>query len=98
MAARRVGRAQRRIGDTNGHRTLDPSNSKLACKVSCRGTRCAWRLSLLAAGRCPNGALAAAAGPQKSRIPVSSSLDELNRKMSRYRWYPVLQIGISYRF
>jgi hypothetical protein len=37
-------------------------------------------------------------GPQKSRIPVSSGLDELNRKMSRYRWYPVLQIGISYRF
>jgi hypothetical protein len=37
-------------------------------------------------------------GPQKGRIPVSSGLDELNRKMSRYRWYPVLQIGISYRF
>jgi len=36
--------------------------------------------------------------PQKSLILVSSGLDELNRKMSRYRWYPVLQIGISYRF
>ncbi|EDT42642.1 conserved hypothetical protein [Burkholderia ambifaria MEX-5] len=31
-------------------------------------------------------ALAAAAGPQKRQILVSSGLDELNRKMSRYRW------------
>lgn len=42
--------------------------------------------------------LAAAAGPVKSQILVASGLDELNKVMSRYRWYPVLQIGISYRF
>ncbi|AFQ50405.1 hypothetical protein [Burkholderia cepacia] len=42
--------------------------------------------------------LAAAAGPKKSQILAESGLDELNRMMSRYRWYPVLQIGISYRF
>ena len=43
-------------------------------------------------------ALAAAAGPQKSQVLVASGLDDLNHMMSRYRWYPVLQIGISYRF
>lgn len=43
-------------------------------------------------------ALAAKAGPVKSRILVQSGLDELRSKMSHYRWYPVVQIGISYRF
>jgi hypothetical protein len=42
--------------------------------------------------------LAAAAGPAKSQILASSGLDSLQQVMSRYRWYPVLQIGISYRF
>ncbi|PFH29752.1 hypothetical protein BX604_3534 [Burkholderia sp. JKS000303] len=51
--------------------------------------RCSYTLS---------PALAAAAGPQKSQILVASGLDDLNQMMSRYRWYPVLQIGISYRF
>ena len=40
--------------------------------------------------------LAAAAGPAKSW--AASGLDSLRQVMSRYRWYPVLQIGISYRF
>lgn len=42
--------------------------------------------------------LAAAAGPAKSQILAASGLDSLRQVMSRYRWYPVLQIGISYRF
>ncbi|VWC91080.1 hypothetical protein BLA39750_01893 [Burkholderia lata] len=42
--------------------------------------------------------LAAAAGPAKSQVLASSGLDSLQQVMSRYRWYPVLQIGISYRF
>ncbi|WP_155257262.1 MULTISPECIES: hypothetical protein [Burkholderia] len=40
----------------------------------------------------------AAAGPAKSPVLVASGLDSLRQMMSRYRWYPVLQIGISYRF
>ncbi|MGU7768846.1 hypothetical protein ACV229_01505 [Burkholderia sp. MR1-5-21] len=43
-------------------------------------------------------ALAAKAGPVKSQILIESGLDQLRNTMSRYRWYPVLQIGISYRF
>lgn len=42
--------------------------------------------------------LAARIGPVNSQILVQSGLDELRRTMSRYRWYPVVQIGISYRF
>lgn len=42
--------------------------------------------------------LAAMAGPVKSQLLIQTGLDELRSKMSRYRWYPVVQIGISYRF
>ncbi len=29
---------------------------------------------------------------------ASEGLNELKAKVSPYRWYPVIQIGVSYRF
>lgn len=43
-------------------------------------------------------ALAQRAGPAMSQQIVSAGLNELKSKVSPYRWYPVLQIGMSYRF
>jgi hypothetical protein len=43
-------------------------------------------------------ALAQAAGPELSQQIVATGLQELRNKASPYRWYPTLQIGVSYRF
>ena len=42
--------------------------------------------------------LAAKAGPVKSQILIANGLDALRHMTGRYRWYPVVQIGISYRY
>jgi hypothetical protein len=42
--------------------------------------------------------LAAKVGPVNSHLIATNGLQELQREMSRYRWYPVIQIGVSYRF
>ena len=38
------------------------------------------------------------AGPELSQQIASQGLSALTAKASPYRWYPVLQIGVSYRF
>jgi hypothetical protein len=38
------------------------------------------------------------AGPAGSNEIASTGLQELKQKVSPYRWYPVVQIGLSYRF
>ncbi|EUC14758.1 hypothetical protein [Paraburkholderia hospita] len=43
-------------------------------------------------------ALTQKAGPAMSLQIASDGLNELRSKVSPYRWYPVLQIGVSYRF
>ena len=43
-------------------------------------------------------ALAQRAGPAMSQQIVNEGLSELRAKVSPYRWYPVAQIGVSYRF
>jgi hypothetical protein len=43
-------------------------------------------------------ALAQAAGPALSQQIVATGLQQLRDKASPYRWYPTLQIGLSYRF
>jgi hypothetical protein len=42
--------------------------------------------------------LAQLAGPQKSAVVQSQGEQELKDKAWRFRWYPVVQIGVSYRF
>ncbi len=42
--------------------------------------------------------LAKVAGPVKSQVIVQTGLQQLRSKVSPYRWYPVVQIGVSYRF
>jgi hypothetical protein len=37
-------------------------------------------------------------GPAMSQQIASEGLNELRSKVSPYRWYPVVQIGVSYRF
>jgi hypothetical protein len=37
-------------------------------------------------------------GPAASQLIASQGLSGLNAKVSSWRWYPVLQIGVSYRF
>ncbi|OLL33203.1 hypothetical protein BTH42_02885 [Burkholderia sp. SRS-W-2-2016] len=43
-------------------------------------------------------ALAQAVGPQMSQVIIDTGLQQVREKVSSYRWYPTLQIGISYRF
>jgi hypothetical protein len=43
-------------------------------------------------------ALSQAAGPAMSQQIIATGLQQLRDKASLYRWYPTLQIGISYRF
>ena len=43
-------------------------------------------------------ALAQAAGPEMSQQIINTGLQQLRDKASPYRWYPTLQIGVSYRF
>ncbi|EPX95252.1 outer membrane insertion C [Ralstonia sp. AU12-08] len=42
--------------------------------------------------------LAAKVGPVNSQLIATNGLQELRSEMSRYRWYPVIQVGVSYRF
>jgi hypothetical protein len=42
--------------------------------------------------------LAARVGPVNSQLIATNGLQQLRSEMSRYRWYPVIQIGVSYRF
>jgi hypothetical protein len=37
-------------------------------------------------------------GPQMSEENINTGIQQLRDKVSPYRWYPTLQIGISYRF
>jgi hypothetical protein len=43
-------------------------------------------------------ALTRRAGPQMSQDIANTGRQELQSKASPYRWYPVLQLGISYKF
>lgn len=43
-------------------------------------------------------ALSQAAGPAMSQQIIATGLQQLRDKASPYRWYPTLQIGVSYRF
>lgn len=43
-------------------------------------------------------ALTQAAGPAMSQEIAATGLQQLREKASPYRWYPTLQIGVSYRF
>ena len=43
-------------------------------------------------------ALAQVAGPAKSQDIVATGLQQLRDKASPYRWYPTLQVGVSYHF
>ncbi|MFM0036660.1 hypothetical protein PQQ73_20935 [Paraburkholderia strydomiana] len=43
-------------------------------------------------------ALAQAAGPELSQQIIATGLQQLQEKASPFRWYPTLQIGVSYRF
>lgn len=43
-------------------------------------------------------ALAQAAGPTMSQAIAATGLQQLRDKASSYRWYPTLQIGVSYHF
>ncbi|MGF6858837.1 hypothetical protein [Paraburkholderia sp. CI3] len=43
-------------------------------------------------------ALSQAAGPEMSQQIINTGLQQLRDKASPYRWYPTLQLGISYRF
>lgn len=43
-------------------------------------------------------ALAQAAGPAMAQDITSTGLQQLRDKASPYRWYPTLQIGVSYHF
>lgn len=42
--------------------------------------------------------LARAAGPALSQQIIATGLQQLSEKASRYRWYPTVQMGVSYRF
>ncbi|HVE07390.1 MAG TPA: hypothetical protein VNE00_09075 [Paraburkholderia sp.] len=43
-------------------------------------------------------ALAQAAGPAMSQEIIATGLQQVQDKASPFRWYPTLQIGVSYRF
>jgi hypothetical protein len=43
-------------------------------------------------------ALAEAAGPAMSQQIIATGLQQLRDKASPFRWYPTLQIGVSYHF
>jgi hypothetical protein len=43
-------------------------------------------------------ALSQAVGPAMSQQIINTGLQQLRDKVSPYRWYPTLQIGVSYRF
>jgi hypothetical protein len=43
-------------------------------------------------------ALANAAGPELSQQIINTGLEQVREKASPFRWYPTLQIGLSYRF
>lgn len=43
-------------------------------------------------------ALAQAAGPAMSQNIIATGLQQLRDKASPYRWYPTLQVGVSYHF
>ncbi|MGF6843842.1 hypothetical protein QF001_007737 [Paraburkholderia youngii] len=45
-----------------------------------------------------SSALSQASGPEMTKQIINTGLQQLRNKASPFRWYPTLQLGISYRF